>query len=377
MSRNQFHISEVPSNHQGDDACADPEDDSRITDRGWVVRRGLVPQKVLEELVAYFQTIPQPERSTCGTSNLHPAGRCMPDVARFPRLLRRLEGMTEGWISSGLHDVAGLGWPLRPLPGEFLPVARWRRRSGVTPRCIFQALFLASHARSDPTRRRCLRAVCKGASSNERCDRASLDCWLQSVLRLPRDEVKRIVASPECTLPRSSQKSSGRLALISRTQWPFDEEGHAADLQSSRLCPAELSTWLTVTLNDTAAFQSAGQFHTWHQDGPHQLGRTHKAWLLVSKNSSTARGEHCAGRSNLMVISDAKLRATIRPTDFERVPRIERLGCKLQLTPGDMLFFREDVVHRTQDLECDRLAFSVPILRFPLQPGAALRNANR
>uniref|UniRef100_A0A7S2DAN9 Uncharacterized protein n=1 Tax=Haptolina brevifila TaxID=156173 RepID=A0A7S2DAN9_9EUKA len=44
----------------------------------------------------------------------------------------------------------------------------------------------------------------------------------------------------------------------------------------------------------------------------------------------------------------------------------ERLGCDIPLDPGDMLFFREDVWHRTQDMDLDRIGLIVDVLRFPL-----------
>ena len=36
-----------------------------------------------------------------------------------------------------------------------------------------------------------------------------------------------------------------------------------------------------------------------------------------------------------------------------------------RLAPGDLLFTRDDVWHRTQDLSQDRLALKIDVLRFP------------
>ena len=44
---------------------------------------------------------------------------------------------------------------------------------------------------------------------------------------------------------------------------------------------------------------------------------------------------------------------------------IDRLGCDMSLAPGDVLFWREDVWHRTQDVESDRVALRIDVLRFP------------
>lgn len=45
-------------------------------------------------------------------------------------------------------------------------------------------------------------------------------------------------------------------------------------------------------------------------------------------------------------------------------PIIERLACDVPLDPGDVLFTRDDVWHRTQDLSQDRLALKIDVLRF-------------
>ena len=56
--------------------------------------------------------------------------------------------------------------------------------------------------------------------------------------------------------------------------------------------------WLTVALNDTSLFQG---WHGWHQDGPAQLGRYHKVFVLVSKEGSTAPSSaEAAAHTNLV-----------------------------------------------------------------------------
>ena len=45
----------------------------------------------------------------------------------------------------------------------------------------------------------------------------------------------------------------------------------------------------------------------------------------------------------------------------------ENLGCEIPMNPGDVLFFREDVWHKTQDALLDRLALIVDIYRVPLR----------
>ena len=56
-----------------------------------------------------------------------------------------------------------------------------------------------------------------------------------------------------------------------------------------------MNGWLAIALNDTSTFEG---FHDWHQDGPPDLGRNHKAFVLVSKNGSTSRdGGRAGGRA--------------------------------------------------------------------------------
>ena len=50
---------------------------------------------------------------------------------------------------------------------------------------------------------------------------------------------------------------------------------------------------------------------------------------------------------------------------------INRLGCDVPLDPGDVLFWREDVWHRTQGVEVDRVALRIDVLRFPFATDVA------
>ena len=45
----------------------------------------------------------------------------------------------------------------------------------------------------------------------------------------------------------------------------------------------------------------------------------------------------------------------------------DQVSCVVPMAAGDILFFREDVWHRTQDTLVDRLAFIFDIGRYPLQ----------
>ena len=59
---------------------------------------------------------------------------------------------------------------------------------------------------------------------------------------------------------------------------------------------------------------------------------------------------------------ERKLKAWGVPSDWAA---IDRLGCNVSLDPGDILFWREDVWHRTQDVALDRVALRIDIQRLP------------
>ena len=102
-------------------------------------------------------------------------------------------------------------------------------------------------------------------------------------------------------------------------------------------------------------------------DGPGTpLGRLHKAWILLSKNGTTAPSPPpSAAHSNLEVVSAAAryalncepTRPGQQPWPVAYVP--SALSCRHSMHPGDMIFFREDVTHRSQDAEWERLALIV------------------
>ena len=100
------------------------------------------------------------------------------------------------------------------------------------------------------------------------------------------------------------------------------------------------------------------------QDGPAGSGRHHKAWVLVSKNHSTARNSPvCAVQSNLEAVPALSRYAH----NCQELWDPSGSSCKPWMMPGDVLFFREDVWHKTQDVSIDRLSFIVHIFRVPLR----------
>jgi len=175
--------------------------------------------------------------------------------------------------------------------------------------------------------------------------------------------VRRIVKSPSChrgSLPKP-------LAFLRHSQY-FDFE----DATFRPPLWPDMSVWLTTLMNDTRTFNGGQGYHGWHIDGPTQLGRHHKAWVLLSKNRSTARvNDANVARSNLeMVSAAARYAYNCDPNLGELEPDQEwqnTLGCRYAMQPGDMVFFREDVTHKSQGADVERLAAIVSTYRVPLR----------
>ena len=186
-----------------------------------------------------------------------------------------------------------------------------------------------------------------------------------------------------------------------RAQAPWREWG-AQRLMSN------LKAWLTAVSN-TSVYQG---WHDWHADGPSHYGRYHKIFVMVDKAGAPATAQQtnvrlipadtlyahapCFERfaneegsitrefsrdgseSRLGLFRDAWPRANdsqaVRNAKAHRIRMwgmnnlwhgFERLGCKIPMNPGDVLFFREDIWHRTQDMTNDRIGLILDILRFP------------
>ena len=154
--------------------------------------------------------------------------------------------------------------------------------------------------------------------------------------------------------------------------------------------------------SDPLGARSVAQgWHDWHTDGPSHYGRYHKMFVMVDKEDAPRSQAH----TNVKLIPAETLYAHAKcfgkfseePEGIlqhhyrdvwplsnmsrdERHARerlvqawgmnvlwhgFERLGCTVPLNPGDMLFFREDTWHRTQDMDHDRIGFIMDILTLP------------
>jgi len=120
-------------------------------------------------------------------------------------------------------------------------------------------------------------------------------------------------------------------------------------------------------------------YHGWHVDGDAPKStRFHKLFVMVSKedNNGTLRRH-----SNLRLIPNHhwELADRLEVRQREQYPLMtslfgtditvrsdtdvdrELLGCTVTLDPGDALFFRENVLHRTQDMEASRFSLILDI----------------
>ena len=120
-------------------------------------------------------------------------------------------------------------------------------------------------------------------------------------------------------------------------------------------------------------------FHDWHQDGPSSDGgRFHKLFVMVDKSppgNHTMDSFPLKNATNLIVIPtrlyylherrierQSHTMGTLRKRLYEYIGRnplyhgFDELGCTVHMDPGDALFFREDVWHRTQDMRAKRFS---------------------
>ena len=93
---------------------------------------------------------------------------------------------------------------------------------------------------------------------------------------------------------------------------------------------------------------------------------------MVEKNRTIERREDSsAALTNLMAVNaQARYMANCEFKDEDWA--MEAFDCKPQLYPGDILFFREDVWHSTQDTMLDRISLIIDVWRAPLRTTPAV-----
>jgi len=143
-----------------------------------------------------------------------------------------------------------------------------------------------------------------------------------------------------------------------------------------------MRTWLTKVTGEPLC----QGYHDWHMDGPHTYGRSHKMFVMLSKSKSGTGAHTYATPQTSSSQSAAEWRHMRQHTNLRLLPTTLRYAhncelelrslapgsfldthsCVAEMEPGDVLFFREDVWHRTQDALYDRNALIVDIHRFPM-----------
>ena len=396
--------------------CSDLENDARVEEHGWFVWRGIVPREEIEAMAAAHSRIPEPARSMCGAGGFQPRA-CFLNPNKYPSLYprfhRALTDRLQSWIATGFHERASLGWPLEPQGGEFISINSYKGPR--SQRCLVRALFQSAdkaesspeEGSSQPTvsvrptistqgppqwRSRssnssltaCIAHSC-GAKRHDDLDEYQpfqkqvewLDCmakcYWQAVVKLPPSTLRMVIAAPQCNGSLKLLPWLSRMGSFEEDQDQYFKKARGGGVIHD-FGYAHYRGLLTAITKDSSAFTT---YHPWHQDGPPgNFGRLHKLFVLISKNWSTGEAPKWnARRTNLATCSAearyahncvyaqqsaAKQGANSRwqPVDFECTPEVQ---------PGDAVFFREDVWHKTQDTLVDRVALIVDIFRLPLR----------
>lgn len=144
----------------------------------------------------------------------------------------------------------------------------------------------------------------------------------------------------ECAFEEYSDWATGIRGLL-HPALDFEQETFAAEEDGGE-----------SNVNSDSAARREEAHHSWHDKW--------EAWGVRGASSHFTRMA-CFLRTLLYAPTPHSLH-TIRQ-DWHAY---ENLGCDIPMSPGDILFFREDVWHRTQDMTLDRTGLIVDILRYPL-----------
>ena len=120
-----------------------------------------------------------------------------------------------------------------------------------------------------------------------------------------------------------------------------------------------------ATARAARRYEGGRSSSNWHVDssgGDGYHGHTHRMWTLLHKRG----GEGANAHGNLCVVPTAAVDACDSPRFRSAVGRgamdvFDRLACCPHLDVGDTIFYREDVIHGTQDKLVDRLGMSITI----------------
>ena len=402
---------------QQHDWCGDPWDDRRIADRGYWVWRAAVPDGELSSMKAYVNGLNN-RGALCGEPYNQQAP-CRFDAAKlralFPATYQAVNDKIRAWKQGGFSDTAFLGWPLDVQGGEFIATNRWRLE--LNSSCHLAAVFDATAQE----RQACLNQAYPNGQYT------SLDTGWQLCAHeaLMSDGIRERIRATVASTEADARCDAGRYAVldgpIDYVQGPGREIIDRLGVRRRIRTLASIRAVVHRALDGDTGFYNG--YHDWHVDGPATYGREHKMYVLVAKGGvSNLSRVH----SNLRVVPsygqswywEHQTRPCWDPPEvrgcnasfcdeygwnasrcvtrtkedhiFSEVGRdqltswhvpddwagIDRLACDVPLDPGDVLFWREDVWHRTQDLKFDRRALRIDIRRLPFEAGGGFHAIN-
>ena len=413
-------VAKLEARVAGSGHCADLEDVSRLKDRGFFVLRGAVPRDELEAMGHFVESLPAPTKFLCGASDVQPH-ECMYDgdeiKSVYPKTFSLITGMFQDWVRTGFNVEARVGWPLEISGSEFISINSWRYAANSS--CVFNSLLETALADDEPAIEQCLDKQCADLDGRP----SSIDgCWLgclfeSMVTRLPASTIRRVLREEAgeggrgCSgVEHDVLRGPFEYIMGGDRLWDFGKRdagetglGARARGWGDHRCLSNLRAWFTKTFSLHANFSIPPVYqgwHDWHIDGPAEHGRYHKIFVMVNKSTAPAHraltnvklvpasalyesfgsfqkyAARAGQREDLMhppfadgEAGENKRRAWGLRHDWHAY---ESLGCDIPMSPGDILFFREDVWHRTQDMHLDRVSLIMDVFRLPLLPEGAV-----
>ena len=357
-------------------------------------------------MLRFLADVPDPAKRLCSASYVQPH-ECKlllntPEQRRLlegllPETLARVRGIFDVLIAN--HTEYGFGEDHVIDGGEFVAIRRWRHPQSLE--CVFSRLFtVAAKYVDDDSVEGCQCGKLQPVELDAKQQSLS-SCWLRCmytaiVQHMPKEHIREVVFDHSSPCPAAPPYAFLR--------------GPVAYVLGLDSLWSSLRAWVTIACVNVSLYNG---YHDWHVDGPSldpatglERGRYHKAFFMIAKE-----GAHDAYRTNLRVASNEfkvpgqydtrgqpiwRSLPKAKPTWFsedasngdswwDRLSNwrywrwpwklwgvrddwddIEQAGCNVPMLPGDLLITREDVWHRTQDIEQDRYLFKLDVRRSPI-----------
>ena len=410
------------------DACPkDGWDD--VADTGFLVLRGAVPATELAHMQEDAYSIPLPGRYLCGASFVRPMGchrRKQLFAERYPVTQSVI---VESFERLGKNAATGFGNEVTIANTEYVSINHWPLAHNSS--CVFRAVFDAAAAhmpeRAEHHDRDCAcpsTAEVRGGSGAITSLRPCfLHCMYEAVKATPAQTLQQVLEPYVRASANAGDggdgggggegggepDGAGDALCAAPNPYPF-LDGPVDYFLGSEGMWSSMRNWITNVAN----VPLANGYHDWHTDGPATnpdgsiRGRFHKVFIMVMKSNGTD-----AHRTNVRLapnhakdVLDARgnptwkrVRKPIptwfdsardpgpgtggrtaggrRPIPFGALPKtwylrddwddIEHSACDVPMLPGDVLITRQDVWHRTQDVDQDRMLLKVDMFRPPLE----------